>query len=120
MTDPKKLDLDALAPPEATVTIGGKDYNLRPPALSQIIRLSKLSSQFEGQDASAQTEQTLEAFKEILRLLAPELAEVDLTIDQSTKLIEFIMEMAVPPESQYMAERGMQPTSQKKTSDSVS
>ena len=119
MDENQKLDLDALVPKGAVVTLGGVEYDVPAPSLRTLPelsrKLSKLSSIDQAETDIDEIASALEELNATIRLVIPTLPDdVELSIEQCTAIIELVMKMVTPPEQQALANQGLTPSSKKK------
>lgn len=119
MDDNQLLDLDALIPQQKTVKLNGVTYKVNPPALRVLPELSRKLDQLSKLENTTDVEeiaQALDSLNETIRLVMPDLPDdADLTVEQSTALIQLIMDMIVSPDQKALAKEGLLPDAQKKT-----
>ncbi|WP_438979900.1 hypothetical protein [Polynucleobacter sp.] len=125
MTDTFSLDLDTLKPKQATVKLGGKEYSVEPPKLKTLVVLSKIATAFDklGEGEQASDQSVVGAIADLQKALVgtiPELADdgIDLSLEQASALLKFVFEMASPPDTQALKEKGIEPAQKKMMDDS--
>ena len=82
----KHLDLDAIQPDKAKVTVGGKDYELVPPTVADVVELQKQGQKMEKGDVG------IDGLSGIVARIIPGLDIETLNIGQVSALVEFITE----------------------------
>jgi len=91
------LDLDLLEPKSFKVKLGGEIIDVNPPKLRTLINLMKVSSQAKNVDTPEKSVELLEDIQKALTPMIPALEKgVDLSYEQLTKLMEFVMTVATP------------------------
>lgn len=122
MTD-YDLDLDTLQPEAKKVKINGRIVDVYPPKFKSIIALMKISSSMQevsGSENLAQVEQDL---TNALIPIMPALAEpdMDLSMEQLMKLLDFVMLISTPQDNEELAKKGytVKQLNQKKTEQSL-
>lgn len=107
------IDLDELKPSGKKVRVDGKIITLGQPTTEQLLDLIKLGKKLEGQTRENYDIDDLgEALKkvaEIVRTLAPELAEYQFNIVQALALINTLQGMAMPDKLKQLHKRGVTP-----------
>jgi hypothetical protein len=83
------LDLDQLLPDPKTVKVNGKVYELKPLKLTDFIVIQKLLASTQGKTDIEMIEVMGDMFTS-LRPIVPDIDEMDLTIEQTLALMEFI------------------------------
>lgn len=103
------IDLDALAPEPVVIKLNGKEFTIKPPSVEDIMRLSATASKLEKADTMDQQE--LEALIgkliELLKTVAPDIADEKYTTIQLIKLVNIITEMATPPDIKELEKKGI-------------
>lgn len=110
------LDLDAIQPEAKNVKINGQIVKVYPPKFKSIIALMKLSSQINDNSDLNQLEKDL---TEALIPIMPALAEpdMDLSMEQLMKLLDFVMLISTPKDNEELIKKGysVKQLTQKKT-----
>jgi hypothetical protein len=103
------LDLDALAPPTATVRFQEKDITVQPPKTSDLLRLGALGQKLQTADEA--TDEELDAaiadLTNLIQKMIPELSGVELHTQQLLGLVGLISKMATPPEQKELDKAGI-------------
>lgn len=114
--DHLKLDLDILDSVGGEVKLGGKVYQVSPPKMGLLLKLSKLAKKFDaGKDAADQNPEEimglLEELYDIIKPIIPDIAsgEVDLNMAQAGALMQYIFQMAQPNELAELKKVGIEP-----------
>ena len=118
MTD-YDLDLDALQPEAKKVKINGRIVDIYPPKFKSIIALMKISSGLQETTNSEDLSILEEELTKALIPIMPELAEpdMDLSMEQLMKLLDFVMLISTPKDNEELAKKGytVSQLNQKKT-----
>jgi len=107
MTDKYSIDLDALMPEPAEITLGGQKILMQPPTVEQVLKISKLSVQFkdieENQDAIPEA---ITKMTDIVVEIIPELKGKALNVPQLIGIINLIVKMSNPQQEEATTEDG--------------
>ena len=111
------IDLDALAPPAVTIHFGGVDISVNAPSTATVIKLGSLGQKLQNSNELSDDEidTTVEQLANLVTATIPELQGKSLSTAQQLKLVEILSQMAMPPDSQELKERGIEVDSPKKT-----
>jgi hypothetical protein len=94
------IDLDALAPEQATRTVklGGNTFELQPPKTINVLRLGSLAKKMQILDElpTDQQDKLVDDLTAEIKLCVPEAASVELKTAQLLKLVEILSDMAMP------------------------
>lgn len=106
------LDLDTLVKPSKKVRIDGQIIEIKPPALEELLKLSKLGGAIQKrqtgekmseEDAVAAINDLRAAFGE----LVPELAGKALNVEQLLALLDMVVSLAMPSDVSELEKRGI-------------
>ncbi len=105
------VDLDALIPPDVIVHFGGEDITLKQPRVADVLRLGTIGDKLQKIDSlnDEQVDALVATMTTIVKSVAPQLADKDLSTNQLLKLVEIIGEMSTPPDVKEADERGITP-----------
>ena len=112
MADLEKLDLDALAPSKAEVTLDGKVMIIEPATTGQIMRISKVTAKMKSIETGVVPEdidERLVELKEIMVEFIPALADHNLSLGQMMALVTLVMNMSMPKDTQELEKRNIKP-----------
>jgi hypothetical protein len=90
-----KLNLDELLPESREVTFNGKDYEVKPPTVEQMLRVADLDRVLYSSNAE-NVEDVLEIINSTLEPVVPDIRKMNLTKEQLLGLMSFILKTARP------------------------
>lgn len=110
------LDLDTLTGQSRKVKINGNVIEVFPPSVEELFKLQQLASQFKKIDTENITEDqafdVLENLKSAFISLIPQLKDFKVNVEQLFKLLDLIVEMAVPHDLKELEKRGIKPSTE--------
>lgn len=103
------VDLDALSPQSAIIRYDNQDIEIPPPKTGDIIRLGTLAGKLGESDKMSDDElnRAVEDLTQQIYKIIPDLKDKLLNLAQIQKLVSIISDMATPPESLELKERGI-------------
>jgi hypothetical protein len=107
MTDRIKLDLDALVPEAAEITIGGEKIMMTPPTVEQILKMTRVTNEFgDIEKHPEKISDFMDKISEIIYEIIPSLKGKELGLRQIMALIDLIMELSMPDKGEKVQEDG--------------
>lgn len=106
------LDLDTLVQPSKKIRLDGEIIEIKPPALEELLKLSKLGGEIQSmqsgekmseEDAVAAIGKLRAAFTELI----PALEGHNLNIDQLLALLNMVVKIAMPNDVTELEKRGI-------------
>ena len=94
-----RLDLDAIQPEKATITLGGKDYTMEPPRVVDIIELQKMALAIEKDG-------DIQSLEKVIEKLIPGIEAKTLDIAKLRVLMNFILEYFTGEEGSTEQKKG--------------
>lgn len=103
------LTIEDLKPQSFTITVKGVDLTCKPPRLSHILVISKVGEAFKDVNKLSRKEiaQTQEDFDWVIDELVPEIAGIELEMQESVDVLTQIMEHISPAENRELTEKGV-------------
>lgn len=113
--DPYDLDLDLLEPQSKHIKLNGKLYEVFPPKVKDLVRLSRLAGQLQDIN-NTNSVKTITDMIGVFQNIMPGLSEdnVDLSMSQLLALFGFVNNMVDPAENSALKTMGIEPTTEKK------
>lgn len=109
------MDLDVLLPKPKKVRLNGQIYDVNPPRVKDLIKLTRLAGELQS-SSDESVDDRLTAMVDLLGNIMPGLKEdnVDISFTQVLGLFTFISQMANPAENSALKSLGIEPTAEKK------
>lgn len=110
------IDLDALVPASVIIKIGGAEVTVSPPKTGDFLRLGYLGQRLEKAESlgTDELDQLIQQLTDQIIKCIPEIAGQALSSAQLLKLVEIISQMAMPPDSKELKDRGVEVDNPKK------
>lgn len=87
------LNLDQLLPEKRIIIFNGKEYECKHPTVEQMLRVADLEVQLTK---AKSVKEALTKINNALKPIVPKIEEIDLTKDQLTALVRFVMDGTKP------------------------
>lgn len=117
--DEQIVDLNALLPTPRKIRIGNppQDIEIQPPKTLDVMRLISLGQKLQTIEQIDPVEQVkvIEDLTNEVMTVVPELKEVGMTIEQMMRVVEIIIDMAMPENVDELKSRGVTADAVKKT-----
>lgn len=106
------LDLDTLVKPSKKIKFGGEVIEIKPPALEELLKLSKLGGQIQKRQSGEKMseEEAVEAInslRDAFAELVPELKGKPLNVEQLLALLDLVVSLAMPSDVTELEKRGI-------------
>lgn len=105
------LDLDILAPEDKTVKLNGKLITIQQPTTANFFKIVGIGQKMANIDTDGMSaedvEKLVEEAKQIVSIVAPDIANQNLNFSQLIALINLISEMTMPKHLKELQDRGI-------------
>ena len=103
------LDLNALMPQPRRIKLGEVEIEIQPPKTQDILKLGTLGQKLQNLEdlTDEQVDELTQKLREAIDRVVPELQGHELNTAQLMALLNLIIEMAMPPEAEALAAKGI-------------
>lgn len=106
------LDLDTLVQPSKKIRLDGEIIEIKPPALEELLKLSKLGGEIQKMQSGEKMSEeeavgAIGKLREAFTELIPALQGHNLNIDQLLALLNMIVKIAMPNDVSELEKRGI-------------